>query len=280
MLTGTGNRIYSRSFYAGQVDGSARSASIVVPLVQSLLPVTSVVDVGCGIAPWAAEFRARGVLDLVGIDGDYVDRSQLRIPEERFLARDLTQPLVLERAFDLAVCLEVAEHLPESSAAKLVDDLTRLAPAVLFSAAIPGQDGTDHINEQYLPYWMALFEKHEYKAIDPIRPRILGNDSVEWFYQQNMVMFLGPEHHVLASKFFKPCTFIHERLYERTRNSPPPLGKIVRAFPVSLRNSLRYRLRGICGLPTMLSRVRMSAASAPTVDQTESSPYHSGSLGA
>ena len=105
--------IYSTQFFAGQVGGSARSAAVVVPLVLSLLTVRSVIDVGCGVGPWAAEFMARGIEDVWGVDGDYVDRAQLRIPKDRFTPRDLTKPLQFDRTFDLAVCLEVAEHLPE-----------------------------------------------------------------------------------------------------------------------------------------------------------------------
>lgn len=108
--------VYSSGFYAGLVDGSASSAAVVVPLVLSLLPVRSVVDVGCGVGPWAAEFLVNGVLDVWGINGEYVDRSQLRIPPDRLSARDLTKPLQFHRTFELAVCLEVAGHLPESRA--------------------------------------------------------------------------------------------------------------------------------------------------------------------
>jgi SAM-dependent methyltransferase len=232
--------IYSREFQDEQLGGSSRSASVIVPLLLSLLPVRSVIDVGCGLGAWAAEFLAHGVPDVWGVDGDYVERSQLRIPSDRFWARDLKQPIRLDRTFDLALCLEVAEHLPESRAASLVVDLTSLAPSVLFSAAVPGQGGTNHVNEQYLPYWVDLFQRQGYEAIDPIRPRILGNDLVEWWYQQNTVMFVNQRNPLLARGFLKPSTFIHQELYDRVRR--PTLGMLVRAFPGTVLSSIRYRL--------------------------------------
>jgi hypothetical protein len=51
------------------------------------------------------------------------------------------------KRFDLAISLEVAEHLPEGSAGALVSTLIEAAPVVVFSAAIKGQSGTNHINE-------------------------------------------------------------------------------------------------------------------------------------
>lgn len=210
-------------------------------MVLSLLPVRSVIDVGCGVGPWSAAFLANGVPDVWGVDGDYVDRSQLRIPPERFLARDLTKSLVLDRAFDLAVCLEVAEHLPASRAAGLVDDLTSMAPCILFSAAIEGQPGTHHINSQFLPYWLELFRSREYEAIDPIRPRIWGNDSVEWWYQQNTIMFLAANHPLLAEGFPKPETIVHPQLYEQIVRRPP-LRMLARGFPGAVRRSIHSRL--------------------------------------
>jgi len=234
--------IYSSKYFDGQADGSARSAATVVPLVLSIFPAKSVVDVGCGVGTWAAEFLARGVQDVWAVDGDYVDRTRLRIPQECFHARDLKSPLQIGRSFELAVCLEVGEHLPESRASGLVADLTCLAPCVLFSAAVPHGGGTGHINEQYLPYWVKLFEAHGFQGMDAIRPWILGNDSVEWFYQQNIVMFAAPQHPLLAKGFPKPQTIIHEELFEQFRRPKLTLKMIATGLPGAILRSLRYHL--------------------------------------
>src|SRR5689334_7856178 len=104
--------LYDKQFFEGQAYNSSQSASVVVPLLLKHVAVQSVVDIGCGVAPWLAQFIAAGIEDVIGLDGDYVERSMLKIPVERFLSHDLNTPIRLGRKFDLAVCLEVAEHLP------------------------------------------------------------------------------------------------------------------------------------------------------------------------
>lgn len=242
MHTPDGAELYSSQFFDGQFDGSARSAAVVVPLVLALVPVKSVIDVGCGVGPWAAQFLASGVPDVMGVDGDYVDRRRLRIPPDRFLARDLTKSLQMDRTFDLAVCLEVAEHLPESRASGLVADLTRVSPCILFSAAAPGPTGTGHINSQYVSYWIELFQAHGYEAIDPIRPQIWGNKLVEWFYQQDIVLFAAAGHRVLSKGFPKPQSVIHLELYEQVLHQKLTLG-MLRDVPGAVWRSIQYRLR-------------------------------------
>lgn len=184
---------YSTRFFADHEAGALRSARAVVPLVVDLLRPASVVDVGCGLGSWLSVFREHGADDVLGIDGDYVDRDSLAIPFERFVTHDLTQPVELGRTFDLAVSLEVAEHLPPEAAQTLVDSLARLAPAILFSAAIPEQDGVGHVNTQWPSYWRALFAPRGFRPVDCIRHRIWENDEVEFWYRQNMLLFAQAE---------------------------------------------------------------------------------------
>src|SRR5216683_3462390 len=126
-----GGTPYTNEFYTRHRDASLRSARAVVPLVMRLVRPRSVVDVGCGTGTWLSVFRAEGITDIWGIDGDWVDKATLAIPEDRFSAADMRRPFALDRRFDLAVSLEVAEHLPADCARAFVHSLTRLAPAVL-----------------------------------------------------------------------------------------------------------------------------------------------------
>ncbi len=63
----------------------------------------------------------------------------------------------------------------------------------LFSAAVPYQGGTHHINEQWPGYWINHFEQHGYLALDCLRDKVWLNDHVDWWYCQNMLLFCLPE---------------------------------------------------------------------------------------
>ena len=183
-------KFYSRQFYQAQVEGSLRSAKIVVPILCEVLRPSSVIDVGCGCGAWLAVFRELGVGRVFGLDGDYVPRSSLLVSRDCFRAVDLNRPVLLEEKFDLALCLEVAEHLPRKCAPGLVGSLVKLAPVVVFSAAVPLQGGTNHVNEQWPEYWAALFGRYRYARIDAIRQAIWKDRDVDWWYRQNIFLFV------------------------------------------------------------------------------------------
>ncbi len=158
-----------------------------------LVSPESVVDVGCGVGAWLAAFRDAGVEDVLGLDGDYVPRDLLQIEAERFLAANLQDPPKLDRRFDLAISLEVAEHLPESASDRFVETVSGLAPVVLFSAAVPLQGGTGHVNEQPQSYWAEKFAQYGYRAVDAVRPVVWDDAGVKFWYRQNAVLYSSPE---------------------------------------------------------------------------------------
>lgn len=193
------NGHYDRAFYDTVNSAGATSAGAVLPHVLKIVPATSVIDVGCGTGIWACEARRLGVEDVVGVDGAYVPADQRRLVGSSFVERDLTKPLSIGRTADLALCLEVAEHLPQRSSDHLIGELVNLAPAVLFSAATPLQGGTDHINEQWPSYWIERFETHGYTCWDAVRPKVRYDADVAWIYRQNLMLVLGPGHPALSS---------------------------------------------------------------------------------
>ena len=241
-------------------ESAERSAGAVLPVVFDLVSPRSVVDVGCWFGTWLKVARDLGVEDVLGIDAPYTDQSQLRIPEEMFLARDLTVPLTLERRFDLVMSLEVAEHLPAAAADDFVASLTRLAPAVLFSAAIPGQGGEGHLNEQWPSYWAERFAANGFVVADVLRARFWENPAVTHWYAQNLLLFATPEWlgarpavselspNLGAMPLVHPRTFEHvvSSGEERVVTSPAaaiPLRELLRELPPAAARAVRSRLR-------------------------------------
>ncbi len=183
-----------RLFFEQRDQQSRHSAQVVVPIVMQMLAPRSVVDLGCGVGTWLSVFREQGVERVLGVEAGEVDLSLLRIKADEFQRADLTQPFHHDQRFDLAMSLEVAEHLPESSAKTFVQSLVKLSTAVLFSAAVPHQGGIHHVNEQWPQYWVALFAEHRYQVIDAIRPRIWRDPQVQAWYAQNTFLFVHEDH--------------------------------------------------------------------------------------
>lgn len=168
-----------------------KSPDIVVPLLIKNFKPRSVLDIGCGIGTWLHTFKNLGVHNVLGIDGDFVDRTLLKsfISTDEFTPTDLTYPFDLKRKFDLAICLEVAEHLPEASATEFIHSICLHSDTIIFSAAIPGQGGQNHLNEQWIPYWQHKFESEGFHFYDNLRISLWNEPEVDWWYKQNMVVF-------------------------------------------------------------------------------------------
>jgi SAM-dependent methyltransferase len=186
---------YTRAFYESASRLVNTSARVCVPLILDLLRPRSVLDVGCGQGEWLSVLADHGVADFLGMDGPHLADDQLVIPKERVVRRDLSRPFALERTFDLVMSLEVAEHLPPRSAAGFVEGLTSLGPAVIFSAAVPGQGGTNHLNEQWPWYWRGLFARLDYVQLDPFRQALWKNPDVAVYYQHNLFLYVNPAVH-------------------------------------------------------------------------------------
>jgi hypothetical protein len=185
---------YDKQFYDEIRETSRHAARTIAPMVLDLVgPISSVVDIGCGNAIWLSVWRELGATRTLGIDGEHVDRSMLEIPADDFIAMDLSRPLPALERHDLAMTLEVVEHLQPERAESIVEELIALAPVVLFSAATPGQLGDGHINLEWQDVWAERFERRGYRTIDAIRSRVWRDLSISWWYQQNVLIFASAE---------------------------------------------------------------------------------------
>lgn len=180
---------YNDNFHNAHYQNSLSSAKEIVPLFFEFFKPSAVLDVGCGLGTWLTVFEEHGC-KIKGIDGDYVNSQDLIIDKEKFTPFDLNQAFDLKEKFDLVISLEVAEHIFPENAESFINSICHHSDIVLFSAAVIGQEGTLHFNEQDNEYWTALFSKSGYQCVDFMRHKIWNNNKISWWYRQNILIFI------------------------------------------------------------------------------------------
>jgi SAM-dependent methyltransferase len=190
---------YDDAFYAEQVDGSLRSARAYLGHLFALWRPGSVVDIGCGRGAWLAACGEHGVERLTGLDGDWVSQDMMLDPAIAFRRARLQEEIPADQRHDLAICLEVAEHLPPASSDGFVRSLVAHAGAIVFSAAYLSQPGRNHVNTRPHSFWADKFLAQGYLLFDFFRPQFWSDNDVEPWYRQNTFLYVRPEHPLNAA---------------------------------------------------------------------------------
>lgn len=186
-------------------------------------PVESMVDFGCGAGIWPQAAKGLGVSKVLGLDGQWIGSDAVRLNAQEFRRVDLGREIDLDQNYELSVSLEVAEHLSPESASIHVRNLTTAAPLVVFSAAVPGQGGRHHVNEQWPSYWSRHFAAHGYRCLDVFRPHFWEEPDVPYWYRQNMLLFAN-DRRIADSGWLteqatlqpeQPLNLIHPELWQR-----------------------------------------------------------------
>ena len=205
------------SFYYDAHIYRTQDAEVLLKWLFQQVQPQSILDVGCGIGTWLQVAKQHfGVSDILGIDGSPYDPKTFFLSPNEYRQADLTQPQKLDRKYDWSFCLEVGEHLPEGAAQILIDTLTAHSDKILFSAAIPGQGGHQHINEQWPGYWQQLFEQKGYQAFDAVRPIFWHDNSIACWYRQNMFIAAQPD---TLPAYWRPVkgellSLVHPEIYQ------------------------------------------------------------------
>lgn len=224
----TGADTYNDDFYARQRDESRRSADAVTPVLMEWFAPKSVLDVGCGVGTWCASFERQGVPVVTGLDGPWVDKKALQMKPEGFVSFDFAAapkpyaPPLPQKRYDLAISFEFLEHVAHAHAPAVVEFMTGASDLIVSGAAIPGQGGRHHVNEQWPSYWSELFAARGFETFDCVRPVIAHQPGIEAWYVQNPILYAkSPIAPALKAKLdaavlaalAKPAPWVHPALY-------------------------------------------------------------------
>lgn len=218
---------YDKRFYDGQIQGSLNSARLYLEFLLARWMPRSVIDVGCGRGAWLTVCRELGAERVVGLDGPWVNQGMMLDPAIEFRDADLAGNAAIDGKYDLALSLEVAEHLPPAASDNFVSNLVRASDAVLFSAAFVAQPGTNHINTRPHSFWAEKFLSRGYLLFDIFRAEFWDNDGVDPWYRQNTFLYVKPGHPLhddLVAQGRRPCQHvgfvdcIHPWLYSLVLN--------------------------------------------------------------
>lgn len=183
------NKIENVNYLHSEEFHNENAANEILPFFFELYKPKSIIDFGCGTGSWLSAAKKLEIEEVKGVDGIKVEKDLLKIQDDEFILHDLKTPLNLNRKYDLAISLEVVEHLPETVSNTIIDTITQHADVVLFSAAIPYQTGDHHINEQWPAYWQDLFSKRGFLPFDILRSFFWENENVDWWYSQNILVY-------------------------------------------------------------------------------------------
>jgi hypothetical protein len=122
---------------------------------------------------------------------------------------------------------------------------------VIFGAAIPGQGGTGHINEQWPEYWIDKFSDNGFDVFDIFRKEVRANDEVAPWYAQNCFLFIQKDDplvtNILASGFRPnqgfPLRAVHPGILRLAACESAGAMRLIRALPGRVIASLSHRFR-------------------------------------
>ncbi|GAA6621357.1 class I SAM-dependent methyltransferase [Scytonema sp. NUACC26] len=157
---------------------------------------TTVAEFGCGPGHLSRELAKLGV-QVTAVDG--YSKPNFEGLSVEFHQLDLNDSVAIancfaNKHFDLAISLEVAEHLEPQASATLIMWLARVAPVVVFAAAVPGQGGHGHINLRPREYWHKEFTQCNYVGADRVREKLRTHPSVAPWYRYNILDYVHVKH--------------------------------------------------------------------------------------
>jgi 2-polyprenyl-3-methyl-5-hydroxy-6-metoxy-1,4-benzoquinol methylase len=185
-------------YHTDNIYSSAKS--IYGELKKFLPPINSLADIGCGMAAFAKVFQEDGIDEIILIDHPSIDVTKCLVKEKfKFIACDLDKETPPPFKVDVIICTEVLEHVSSQRSLELLDFITSSSSIVIFSAAIPRQEGLGHINEKRHGFWIEEFKKRGFAYSDAFKAGIIQDQTILFWLRQNLFIFYKRDE--LESRF-------------------------------------------------------------------------------
>ena len=198
----------------------------------------SVIDVGCGVGTFLRAAQQQGASTILGLDGPWVRRDLLMVDPKYFSICDFEKLQIECEAYELCICLEVAEHISKENAKKFIEFICKKSNQILFSAAIPGQGGVCHLNEAWPSYWESIFSENGFYVEDFLRSKIWSDDKIPFWYRQNILLFKKTKALEVVTNKGRALDLVHPQLY---------IGKVINKrypdFFYKIKSSLMYMVK-------------------------------------
>lgn len=191
---------YGDNFYKSVSLRAEETADQVINTLSSIsLQMKSIKDIGCGSGIWLKKFNEIGQFQqILGFDLIGAIEKDARSFDEKITFEAIDFENVVENIFpktDLSLFLEVAEHLTENTAKKIIKFICETSNMVIFSAAIPGQGGYNHINEQLMSYWVKQIEINQFVVFDIFRKEMSKYKNLPFYYRNNIVLAISRKYY-------------------------------------------------------------------------------------
>jgi len=187
--------IYTEDYFSSSLDPMwLMDIELISETIYRTLNPKSVIDVGCGVGAYLYYLNKHGV-EIEGIEGSNAAFKALMAPQNvvRKLDLRLISSYKPKRKYDLAMCIEVLEHINPKHADMVLDFLCEASDTILISAASPGQGGRYHMNEQTSEYWISKMKKRGYNldlsTTSEIKKEIAGKIKVVTWIPKNLLIF-------------------------------------------------------------------------------------------
>jgi hypothetical protein len=183
------DKAYPPKFFTKREHWKKKVYKIMAEDIDKMFNPNSVIDIGCGSGFIMKYINAD---KKQGIEGTANVYKVLRVDKNMVDIRDLRNIIHQDYPlYDIAVSIEVAEHIEPQFANTFVENLCNLSHTIILTAAPPNQGGNHHVNCQPKEYWKEKFKKFNFqysKQTDSLRNKWKSHIPQKYAYLYNNLM--------------------------------------------------------------------------------------------